>query len=45
MGYQPDKGVTVVVLANLILAPNTYLGDALPADELAKVIQQQLLPS
>jgi D-alanyl-D-alanine carboxypeptidase len=45
MGYQPDKGDTVVVLANLILAPNTYLGDALPADELAKVIQQQLLPS
>jgi CubicO group peptidase (beta-lactamase class C family) len=23
MGYQPDKGVTVVVLANLILAPET----------------------
>jgi D-alanyl-D-alanine carboxypeptidase len=45
VGYQPDKRVTVVVLANLYLAPNTYVGDGAPADEMAKVIAQQLLPS
>ncbi|NMH97657.1 serine hydrolase domain-containing protein [Pseudonocardia acidicola] len=45
MGYQPDRHVTIIVLTNLMLAPNTYLPDALPADRIAKVIQEQLLPT
>jgi Beta-lactamase len=32
MGYQPDTHLTIIVLANLQLAPNTYLDDGLPAD-------------
>jgi len=42
MGYLPQKGATIVVLANSMVAPNIYLGDALPADALAKIIQQGL---
>lgn len=44
VGYQPDKGVTVIVLVNLELAPNTYLAQGYPADEMAKLIQQEVLP-
>jgi len=40
MGYAPKTGSTVIVLANLQLGPNVYLGDGLPADELAKIIAQ-----
>jgi hypothetical protein len=44
MGYQPQQGATIIVLVNLNVAasesePPTALG---PADELAKVIQQEL---
>jgi D-alanyl-D-alanine carboxypeptidase len=44
MGYQPQKGATIIVLVNLNIAasdsePPTQLS---PADELAKVIQQEL---
>jgi D-alanyl-D-alanine carboxypeptidase len=44
MGYQPQKGATIIVLVNLNVAaedsePPTTLG---PADDLAKVIQQEL---
>ncbi|NMH94079.1 beta-lactamase family protein, partial [Pseudonocardia bannensis] len=45
LGYQPTTGATVIVLANLLLAPNTYLGSGLPADELARIIAQQVLPA
>ncbi|WP_328616268.1 beta-lactamase family protein [Amycolatopsis sp. NBC_00355] len=45
VGYQPATGASVVVVANLLLAPNTYFGAALPADSLAGVIQQTLLPA
>ncbi|WP_214369734.1 serine hydrolase domain-containing protein [Pseudonocardia sp. H11422] len=45
VGYQPTTGATVIVAANLLLAPNTYLGSGLPADELARIIAQQLLPT
>jgi D-alanyl-D-alanine carboxypeptidase len=38
MGYQPQTGATIIVLANLFLAA----GPSGPADELAKVIQQEL---
>ena len=38
MGYLPHEGATVVVLANLFQAPD----GSPPADELEKVIQQQL---
>ncbi len=44
VGYQPGKGATVVVLANLQLAPNTYLLQGFPADEMAKLIEQEVLP-
>jgi D-alanyl-D-alanine carboxypeptidase len=44
VGYQPYKGVTVIVLTNLGLAPNTYLDKGYPADEMAKLIQQEVLP-
>lgn len=40
MGYAPKTGSTVIVLANLQLGPNVYLGDGLPADELAKIIAE-----
>jgi D-alanyl-D-alanine carboxypeptidase len=43
VGYHPQQQVTIVVLANLLLAPDTYIGDGLPADELVKIIQQRLL--
>jgi hypothetical protein len=26
VGYQLEKGATVIVMANLLLAPNTYRG-------------------
>jgi D-alanyl-D-alanine carboxypeptidase len=44
MGYQPQNGATIIVLVNLNVAaedsePPTTLG---PADDLAKVIQQEL---
>jgi D-alanyl-D-alanine carboxypeptidase len=40
MGYAPKTGSTVIVLANLQLGPNVYLGDGLPADALAKIIAE-----
>jgi D-alanyl-D-alanine carboxypeptidase len=39
MGYQPQKGATIVVLTNLFLAPDR---SSLPADQLAGIIQQEL---
>jgi D-alanyl-D-alanine carboxypeptidase len=45
VGYQPQSGATIVVLTNLLLAPNTYFGEALPADGIARLIQQNLLPA
>jgi D-alanyl-D-alanine carboxypeptidase len=42
MGYLPQKGAMIVVLVNSEVAPNMYLGDALTADSLAKIIQQEL---
>lgn len=44
LGYEPEKQVTIIVLANLQAAPNVYLGDSLPADQLAGIIKQKLLP-
>jgi D-alanyl-D-alanine carboxypeptidase len=44
VGYQPAKGATVIVMTNLLLAPNTYFGEALPADSIARLVQQTLLP-
>jgi CubicO group peptidase (beta-lactamase class C family) len=44
VGYQPDKGATVIVMTNLLLAPNTYFGEALPADAIARLVQQTVLP-
>jgi hypothetical protein len=44
VGYQPEKGATVIVMANLLLAPNTYFGEALPADGIAQLVQQTVLP-
>ncbi len=38
MGYLPQKGATIIVLANLILAA----GPSAPAEKLAEVIQQEL---
>lgn len=38
MGYQPDKHATVVVLTNVVLAPD----GTLPADDLAKMIREHL---
>ena len=38
MGYQPQNGATIIVLVNLDTAPN----GSSPADDLAKVIQQEL---
>ncbi|WP_326948706.1 beta-lactamase family protein [Amycolatopsis sp. NBC_01307] len=45
VGYQPSTGATVVVLTNLLLTPNIFFPDALPADTLAGIIQQNLLPA
>jgi D-alanyl-D-alanine carboxypeptidase len=44
VGYQPQVGATVIVMTNLLLAPNTYFGEALPADNIALMIQKTLLP-
>lgn len=44
VGYQPEKGATVIVMTNLLLAPNTYFGEALPADGIARLVQQTVLP-
>jgi D-alanyl-D-alanine carboxypeptidase len=44
MGYQPDTHLTIIVLANLQLAPNTYLDDGLPADSLAGTIRGVVAP-
>jgi hypothetical protein len=41
VGYQADNGVTVIVLTNLELAPNTYLARGYPADEMAKLISMK----
>lgn len=38
MGYMPQKKATIIVLANLDVAPD----GSTPADELSKVIQQEL---
>jgi hypothetical protein len=38
MGYQPQTGATIIVLTNLTAAAD----GSHPADELAKVIQQEL---
>ncbi len=32
VGYQPETGATVIVVANMQLAPNVFIGDCLPAD-------------
>jgi D-alanyl-D-alanine carboxypeptidase len=40
VGYSPDTGGVIVVLANSEIAPNTPLLEALPADNLARIIQQ-----
>jgi D-alanyl-D-alanine carboxypeptidase len=45
VGYQPEKSATIVVLVNSKVAPNVGIAQSRPADELAKVIQEQLLPS
>lgn len=44
VGRQRHRHVSIVVLANLLLAPNTYLPLGLPADELAKVVAAEVLP-
>ena len=44
VGHQPGKGATIIVMANLLLAPNTYFGEALPADNIARLVQQTVLP-
>ncbi len=44
VGYQPEKGATVIVMTNLLLAPNTYFGEALPADGIAQLVQQTTFP-
>jgi hypothetical protein len=31
-------------MTNLLIAPNTYFGEALPADNIALMIQKTLLP-
>jgi D-alanyl-D-alanine carboxypeptidase len=38
IGYDPGTSTSVIVLANLQAAPNIYLGQALPADDLADVV-------
>lgn len=40
VGYSPETEGTIVVLANSEIAPNTPLLQALPADNLAKIIHQ-----
>lgn len=40
VGYSPETGGTIVVLVSSEIAPNTPLLGALPADNLAKIIQQ-----
>jgi D-alanyl-D-alanine carboxypeptidase len=42
VGYQPGTGATVIVVANMQLAPNVFLGDGLPADSLAQIITEKL---
>lgn len=44
LGYEPGKNVTIIVLTNLQVAPNTYFIDGFPADSMARLIRQQLLP-
>jgi D-alanyl-D-alanine carboxypeptidase len=45
MGYDPQTGAVIIVLANLMVAKNTYLLDGLPADTMAKYILDTLLPA
>ncbi len=42
VGYQPETGATVIVVANMQLAPNVFIGDGLPADSLAQIITEKL---
>jgi D-alanyl-D-alanine carboxypeptidase len=42
IGHDPQSGATIVVLANLLAAPNVPFIQSLPADELAGVIYEQL---
>jgi D-alanyl-D-alanine carboxypeptidase len=43
--FHPPTGTTIVVLTNLLLAPNTYFVDALPADRITALIQAEVLPA
>jgi D-alanyl-D-alanine carboxypeptidase len=44
VGYSPDRGATIVVLANSEVGPNMPFLQALPADRLAATIQRTLFP-
>jgi len=43
--YDPRTGSTIVVLTNLLAVPNTYLGQALPAERITALIQEAVLPA
>jgi D-alanyl-D-alanine carboxypeptidase len=43
--FHPPTGTTIVVLTNLLLAPNTYFADALPAERITTLIQQAVIPA
>jgi hypothetical protein len=45
VGYHPDTGATIVVLADMQLAPNVFLGAGLPADALAQIAVDELATS
>lgn len=42
--YHPPTGTTIVVLTNLLLAPNTYFPEALPAERITALIQEAVIP-
>jgi D-alanyl-D-alanine carboxypeptidase len=42
--FHPETGTTIVVLTNLLLAPNTYFVEALPAERITALIQEAVSP-
>jgi D-alanyl-D-alanine carboxypeptidase len=41
--FHPPTGTSIVVLTNLLLAPNTYFPEALPAERITQLVQQAVI--
>ncbi|WP_181780232.1 serine hydrolase domain-containing protein [Pseudonocardia pini] len=43
--FHPPTGTTIVVLTNLLLAPNTYFAEALPAERIVGLVREAVIPA